>query len=102
MQQRLAIARALLHDPDVLLMDEPHTGLDQDGSAALDELLRSAHADGRTIVMSTHDLERAHGLAGRAIILAKGVVTYDSPTSKTDSSGLAAAYQQVTGASVER
>nr|MBA3873598.1 heme ABC exporter ATP-binding protein CcmA [Anaerolineae bacterium] len=59
MLQRLSIARALLHNPDILLLDEPYTGLDQDASAVLDGLLQAAHAEGRTILMTTHDLNRA-------------------------------------------
>src|SRR5688572_26592069 len=58
MQQRLSIARALLHQPHVLLMDEPYTGLDQDASLILDELLIRAHQDGHTILMATHQLDR--------------------------------------------
>jgi len=50
MQQRLAIARAVLHDPEVLLLDEPHTGLDQDACAMLDDVLRKVTARGRTVV----------------------------------------------------
>ncbi len=58
--QRLTIARATLHEPDVLLLDEPYTGLDQDASALLDNLLQHESQNGRTILMITHDL--VHGL----------------------------------------
>lgn len=75
MQQRLAIARALIHDPDVLLLDEPHTGLDQDASAMLDELLTEVGKQGRTIVMTSHDLKKAAALATRVDILARGHLT---------------------------
>src|SRR5829696_2071942 len=57
MLQRLSIARALLHEPDVLLMDEPYTGLDQDAAITLDNLMRDAHREGHTIVMTTHELD---------------------------------------------
>lgn len=96
MQQRLSIARALLHDPDILLLDEPHTGLDQDASNVLDELLRRAHADGRTILMSTHELGRAAALAGRVVILSRGVIGHDAPTAGLDGLKLAALYTEVT------
>jgi heme exporter protein A len=56
MQQRLSIARALLHKPDVLLLDEPYTGLDQDASATLDGLLAETQQDGHTILMATRRL----------------------------------------------
>jgi len=74
MQQRLAIGRAVLHDPEVMLFDEPYTGLDQDASEMLDEVLRSVAAKGRTVVMTSHDLARAEDLATRFDILSRGVI----------------------------
>jgi heme exporter protein A len=74
MQQRLAIGRAVLHDPDVMLFDEPYTGLDQDASAMLDTVLRTVAAQGRTIVMTSHDLVRAEALATRFDVLSRGVI----------------------------
>ena len=74
MQQRLAIGRAILHDPDVLLFDEPHTGLDQEAAAMLDTLLRDVAERGRTVVMTSHNLDRAADLAQRIDILSKGVI----------------------------
>ncbi|HLQ33280.1 MAG TPA: ABC transporter ATP-binding protein [Chloroflexota bacterium] len=68
-QQRLAIARALLHDPAVLLLDEPDTGLDTEGVAVLERLLA---ATGRTIVFSTHNHTWAKGLAARTLTLVNG------------------------------
>jgi heme exporter protein A len=72
MQQRLAIGRAVLHDPDVMLFDEPHTGLDQDASSMLDGVLLSVAASGRTVVMTSHDLARAEALGTRFDILSRG------------------------------
>lgn len=74
MQQRLAIGRAVLHDPEVVLFDEPYTGLDQDASEMLDEVLRSVAAKGRTVVMTSHDLARAEDLATRFDVLTRGVI----------------------------
>src|SRR5512134_90956 len=74
MQQRLAIGRAVLHDPEVVLFDEPYTGLDQDASSMLDDVLRSVAAKGRTVVMTSHDLARAEDLATRFDILSRGVI----------------------------
>jgi len=74
MTQRLAIARATLHEPDVLLFDEPYTGLDQEASALLDDLLRHQAAQGRTILMITHDLVHGLNLADRVAILDRGKV----------------------------
>jgi heme exporter protein A len=72
MQQRLAIGRAVLHDPEVMLFDEPHTGLDQDACQMLDSVLREVAARGRTVVMTSHDLARAADLASRFDVLSQG------------------------------
>ncbi len=101
MQQRLSIARSLLQNPAVLLFDEPYTGLDQDAAQVLDELLRDAQAAGQTIVMVTHQLERAALLAERIIILSRGKVAHDS-TEKIQPLELAAIYTQATGAATSR
>jgi heme exporter protein A len=74
MTQRLTIARATLHEPDVLLFDEPYTGLDQEASWMLDELLREQAAQGRTILMITHDLVHGLNLADRVVILSRGEI----------------------------
>jgi heme exporter protein A len=74
MQQRLAIGRAVLHDPQVLLFDEPHTGLDQEASAMLDGVLRQVAGRGRTVLMTSHDLLRSADLASRIDILSGGVI----------------------------
>jgi len=102
MQQRLSIARALLHDPHVLLFDEPYTGLDQDAATTLDSLLTEAHQAGHTIIMATHQLERAGRLADRIIIISRGKVGYDSHQYPIPDMGLAALYAQVTGAATTR
>jgi len=101
MQQRLSIARALLHDPAVLLFDEPYTGLDQDAAQVLDDLLKNAQNAGQTIVMVTHQLERAALLAERIIILSRGKVAYDN-TDTLDPLELAGIYTQTTGAATSR
>lgn len=75
MSQRLAIGRAILHEPEVILFDEPYTGLDQDASQMLDEVLRSVASHGRTVVMTSHDLIRAESLATRFDVLSRGVIT---------------------------
>lgn len=97
MQQRLSIARALLHDPDILILDEPYTGLDQDAAVILDELLLQSHAEGRTILMTTHQLDRVNQLAQRVLILNRGVISYDAPSNALDSLALISEYTQLTG-----
>ena len=82
MQQRLAIGRAILHDPEVVLFDEPHTGLDQDACDMLDTLLRDVAGRGRTVVMTSHDLARVEDLATRFDVLSRGVIS--ASTSRDD------------------
>lgn len=94
MQQRLAIARAVLHDPDVLLLDEPHTGLDQDACDMLDSVLRQVSAGGRTIVMTSHDLARAEDLAGRFDVLTRGRIQASAPRAAIPQDGLLGYYRR--------
>jgi heme exporter protein A len=72
MRQRLALERALLHEPRLLLLDEPFTGLDQPSTASLLGRLRRLAAEGRMIVLATHDLGLVEGLVTRAAILRDG------------------------------
>jgi heme exporter protein A len=74
MAQRLALARALLHDPPVLLLDEPYAGLDGHIVAAVEELLGRLVARGRTVVLTTHVLERGLAHASRVLVLEQGRV----------------------------
>jgi heme exporter protein A len=94
MQQRLAIGRAVIHDPEVMLFDEPYTGLDQDASEMLDEVLRSVAAKGRTVVMTSHDLARAEDLATRFDILSRGVIAASSTKKSLKKTNLLAFYKQ--------
>jgi heme exporter protein A len=98
MQQRLAIGRAMLHDPDLLLFDEPHTGLDQDAAEMLDGLLTDVAARGKTIVMTSHDLSRASALGDRVDVLSKGVIVASVLRDAADSFELARLYREVTHA----
>jgi len=76
MRQRLAVARAFLHEPEVLLFDEPFTALDDRAIAVLQTLLRDAHYAGRTIVMSTHQLREALEIATHVTLIQRGRVAY--------------------------
>ncbi len=96
MQQRLAIARATLHEPALLLFDEPHTGLDPDAAAMLDDLLREVAQRGRTIVMTSHDLQRASDLATRVDILSKGSIAASFKRGEIESQQLPDIYRSVT------
>jgi heme exporter protein A len=93
MQQRLAIGRAVLHDPDVVLFDEPHTGLDQDASAMLDTVLREVAARGRTVVMTSHDLAKTADLASRFDVISRGVISASVKREDIDPNDLLAFYR---------
>ncbi len=94
MQQRLAIGRAVFHDPDVMLFDEPYTGLDQDASVMLDDVFRSVAAKGRTVVMTSHDLMRAEELATRFDILSRGVIVASATRKQLGKSNLLTLYKK--------
>ena len=79
MRQRLAVARAFLHEPKVLLLDEPFTALDDRAIAVLQTVLREALANGKTIVMSTHQLREALELASHVALLTRGQVSFHGP-----------------------
>lgn len=94
MQQRLAIGRAVLHDPDVMLFDEPYTGLDQDASEMLDGVLQNVAAAGRTVVMTSHDLARAEELGTRFDILTRGVICASASKTELGEGNLLTFYKQ--------
>ncbi len=77
--QRCALARVLLHQPDVLFLDEPFTGLDLDARATLCAVLADAHRSGTTLVMSTHDLPVALELCTSAVVLVRGRLAWHGP-----------------------
>ncbi len=79
MRQRLAVARAFLHGPSLLLLDEPFTALDDKAIAVLQRLLREAQAEGKTILMSTHQLREALELATHVALLIRGKVVFHGP-----------------------
>jgi heme exporter protein A len=94
MQQRLAIGRAVLHDPEVILFDEPHTGLDQEACAMLDNVLAEVAARGRTVVMTSHDLMRVSELASRFDVLSNGVIVASATREQLQPDQLLAFYRQ--------
>jgi heme exporter protein A len=79
MRQRLAIARAFLHQPTVLLLDEPFTSLDDRAIAVLQSLLAEAAGRGASIVMSTHQIREAMELATRVVLLERGKLVFTGP-----------------------
>ncbi|MCI0869745.1 MAG: ABC transporter ATP-binding protein, partial [Chloroflexi bacterium] len=79
MKKRFSIARALLHDPLVLIMDEPESGLDQDALVLLEAVIRDKTDPYRTVIMTTHNLDRGIALSDRMAILSRGVIAYEAP-----------------------
>lgn len=77
MIQRTAIARAIIHDPELLLLDEPHTGLDQGAISILNEVIVSMKEKGATTLMVTHDFKQAAEICDRIIIVKNGKIVDD-------------------------
>ena len=94
MQQRITIARSLLHNPSILLMDEPETGLDQQSIGALWSILQEQD---RTILLTTHNFERGLDIADRVIILNRGKVAFDSQKKTLNISSCRETYYELTG-----
>ena len=93
MHQRLALARSVLHRPQVLLLDEPYTGLDPQAAQALTDLLVELVGEGGTILLTTHNLERGLALGRRVVMLARGRVVCDKPRDSIDPATFGEAYQ---------
>ena len=89
MRQRLALERALLHDPHLLLLDEPFTGLDDTSTVSLIARLKQLRAAGRTVLVATHDLDTAEEVLDRAVVLRDGRLV----GSESDVRGLRQRYQ---------
>ena len=93
MRQRLALERALLHQPRLVLMDEPFTGLDDAATTVVRERLRTLSAAGAIVVLATHDLDLADGLVSRVVVIRNGRLVADEPAA----SGLRARYRSMVG-----
>jgi heme exporter protein A len=96
MQQRLSISRALLHRPSIMLLDEPETGLDQQALAVLWKVVKGEGAANRTVVLTTHNLERGFGLGDRVVVLSHGTVAYQQSGESLDLNSLRQAYEKST------
>ncbi len=100
MQQRMAIARCLLHQPPILLLDEPETGLDPEATSMFWRIIRTEGEPKRTIVLTTHSLERGLEQGDRFLILAQGKIAYHGTKQALNLARLKEAYQQHTGVKV--
>ena len=96
MTQRLSIARALVHDPQILLLDEPYTGLDRQAASAFTALLLTMRGS-RTIVLTTHSIEQGVALSDRVAILVDGVVAYEAGNGARDVSTVERVYAECVG-----
>ena len=99
MTQRLSIARSLLHDPEVIFLDEPYSGLDPHAMDILDSLIASVRAE-HTFVMISHDLQKGLELCSHALILAKGSVVMFEEREAIDPDAFAATYRATVGMGV--
>jgi len=97
MVQRLAIARALLHDPEILYLDEPFTGLDQKGGEILAGILADLHNRGKTVFMVTHNFTQGLDLVDRVLILKNGVKIYDQKVTGAGTGDLQELYARQVG-----
>lgn len=95
--QRLALARGIVQDPAVLLLDEPETGLDESAFALLARLIAERRAAGRTTLLTTHHLERALAVAGEVAVLARGRIAYAQPAAQLSVEALRAAFAEYAG-----
>ncbi|MHB1415991.1 MAG: heme ABC exporter ATP-binding protein CcmA [Chloroflexota bacterium] len=97
MQQRLSIARAVLHDPSILLLDEPDTGLDERAAGMLHDLIEGLEGGSRTVIMTTHHFERGLALATRVAILNEGKLVRDGPKGNLTGADLRAEFSRLAG-----
>lgn len=96
MVQRLAIARAILHDPAIMLLDEPYTGLDLQAADMLRAVLEDLAASNRTVILTTHNLEQGLEMCDRAAILNRGRVAWEGARAGLDLEGMKELYRDVT------
>ncbi len=94
MQKRLSIARAILHEPRILLMDEPEAGLDQEALDMLGGLLEGWVGEGRSVVMTTHNVEQGLAWGDRVAILSGGRIAYEESKSALDVASFRGVYRR--------
>lgn len=95
MKQRLTLARALLHNPGLLLLDEPFAGLDQHGARLLAEVLSEVKREGRTVLMITHNLAAGLALSSHVMVMSRGQTVYRSARSEIDDGAFESLYFQL-------
>ncbi len=92
MQQRLSLARSLIHDPEIIFLDEPFTGLDPHAASVLETTLTRLRENGRTLLVTTHDLSRGLDLSDRWIILSRGSLVAEGLSRSSDRAAVERSY----------
>jgi len=92
MEQRLSIARALIHSPNIIYLDEPYSGLDQHAALMLRNILKELHTQDRTIVMTTHNITHGLELSDRIVIQVKGEIVLEDKTDNHTAESFEALY----------
>lgn len=95
MKQRLSLARAFIHEPSILLLDEPFTGLDERASEILEEVLAEFKRSGGTVIMVTHDIERGWTHADRVVVFEKGTVVRQTSARETSIEAFKNEYRRI-------
>lgn len=96
LQQRASMARAVLHNPSILFLDEPEVGLDPHASAMLKDVLDSINSASRTVVMTTHNLERGLELGDNIAIIDRGEIVYQAPKNELSQVNIQEIYNRST------
>ena len=94
MKQRLSLARAVIHNPEILFMDEPYSGLDMKAQEMLNSLIKRLNSEGKTFFIITHDLQKSKGIANRTGILHEGGIVHESTGDGRD---IAEVYRELLG-----
>jgi heme exporter protein A len=97
LQRRAAIARAVMHNPSILLLDEPETGLDPHATTMMREVMDTLNSGDRTVLMTTHNLERGIEIAGQVAVLHEGSIVYQASKEDIDAAGFREIYDRCTG-----
>ncbi|KAA3619588.1 MAG: heme ABC exporter ATP-binding protein CcmA [Calditrichaeota bacterium] len=98
MQQRLAIARAILNEPEILLLDEPYTGLDQSASQLLTDRILELKSENRTIVLITHNIQQGFQLADKIAVFKEGRIAFEAETGDMTESEFQQRYHEIIAA----
>lgn len=98
LKKRIAIVRVLLHNPQILLMDEPETGLDQEAVSILDGIIESRVNDGKSVLITTHNFDRGLSIGDRLAILSQGEIPYQAEVNSVSGvDSLKGIYSRFTG-----